>query len=150
MNENNINITNSAEETEKLGEEFAKKIKPGEVVCLFGDLGSGKTTFVKGVARGLGIKTRLISPTFILVRKHKISIRYQVSGIKYMYHIDLYRLKDKKEAESIDLKEILEDRNAVIIIEWAEKAENILPKERWDISFNYIAGNRRKISIEKV
>lgn len=70
-------ITNSSEETKKIAENFAKKLKGGDIVALYGELGSGKTTFVQGLAKGLGIKKRIISPTFIIVRSYKIEFKSQ-------------------------------------------------------------------------
>ena len=86
-------VTKSPEQTEKLGEDFAKNLKPQDVVFLIGNLGSGKTTFTKGIARGLGIKNRILSPTFIVVRSHSTANE----RIQTLYHLDLYRLKDYAE-----------------------------------------------------
>lgn len=141
-------ITNSYEETQKLGEEFAKKLQGGDIVALYGELGSGKTTFVQGLAKGLGIKRRIISPTFIIVRTYKISIKYKVSSIKYFYHIDLYRINSDQKIEGLGIKELINGRNSIVAIEWAEKIKNLLPKKRWNIHFEYLSDNKRRIKIE--
>lgn len=136
--------SSSDEQTQTIGEKFASTVKPGDVLCLFGDLGAGKTTFTKGFARGLGIKDRIISPTFTLVREHEV----QKSEIKKLYHIDLYRLENAYEIENIGLSEILREKDAVILIEWAEKLENKLPENRIEIHFEHKKDNSRDIIIE--
>lgn len=128
------NISRSDRETQELGEEFAKRLKPGDVVCLYGDLGYGKTTFVKGVARGLGVKSRIISPTFVIVRQHKLGDRFQALGTRELVHIDLYRIEDERQLVGIGLEDILEDKNAIKLIEWPEKLVE-LPEKRIDIKF---------------
>jgi len=112
-----IYITKSDEETQELGRKIAQSIKPGIVVCLYGDLGSGKTTFSKGFAKGLSIKKRIISPTFTIVRTYRIRNHESPvstseagrAGIMNFYHIDLYRVKDEKELVGLGLEEIFED-----------------------------------------
>jgi len=134
-------ITNSFSETQKLGEEFAKNLKGGGILCLFGDLGSGKTTFVQGLAKGLGIKNKIISPTFIIMRT------YQLTPNSF-YHVDLYRIENEKDVEGLGLLEIINDPQNIVVIEWPDKIENILPEKRINILFNYVDENRRKITIE--
>jgi len=138
-------ITHSDTETQKLGEEFAGSVKPGDIICLFGNLGAGKTTFSKGFATGLGITSRIISPTFTLVREHEV----QNPRIKKLYHIDLYRLENLSEIESIGLSEIFEDKQAVVLIEWAEKLGDNLPKNRYEIRFKQSDNDSRAITIEQ-
>lgn len=116
-------ISRSDVETQKIGEEFAKTLKAGDTVFLFGDLGFGKTTFVKGVARGLGIKSRIISPTFTIIRTHGKT-----------HHIDLYRVDNYKQLEELGLDEILKDPRSIKLIEWPEKLEK-MPKKRWEVRF---------------
>ena len=137
MNEEEF-ITKSSEETQKIAEKIAKGLKGGEVLALFGDLGAGKTTFVQGLAKGLGVKGRIISPTFIILRTYPL--RQSLSEAsplkdKNFYHVDLYRIESEKEVEEIGLKEILKDRKDIVAIEWAEKIQNILPDERINIFF---------------
>lgn len=141
-------ITKDFEETEELGEKFAKELTSGDTVCLFGELGSGKTTFTKGLAKGLGIKSRIISPTFVLLRTYHLTTNNQ-QPISNLYHLDLYRLENQKEIEGVGLSELLEDKKAVVLIEWAEKIESLLPRFRWNISFEYVGENERKIVIDK-
>jgi len=140
-------ITNSALETEKFGEKLAKKIKKGGVIALYGDLGSGKTTFVKGLARGLGIKKRIVSPTFIFARQYMINRQPTTDNRQLLYHIDLYRIDKLEDARGLGLEEIFSDSNNIVVIEWAERIKKILPKKRTDIYFKYSGKNKREIII---
>lgn len=141
-------ITSSDVETQALGKQFAKELKPGDVVCLYGDLGAGKTTFVKGVSKGLGVKTRIISPTFVVVRTHTVPDKS--SGIKTLYHIDLYRLQTEGEVTGINLKDLLSEKDAVTLIEWPERAEHFAYHATWNVMFQQTEdGKRRKIIIQK-
>ncbi len=138
---NKIRLKN-LQETQQFAEEFAKTLKPHDVICLYGDLGSGKTTFVQGLAKGLGIENRIISPTFIIARHYKIKDLV-------FYHIDLYRTETIHDFLSIGLDEILEDNSNIVAIEWAEKLKEMLPSKRIDIKFELISENEREIAIEK-
>ena len=133
-------ISHSENETRKLAKRLAKKITHG-VIALTGELGAGKTTFVQGFAQGLNIKEKIISPTFVLIRQHKIP-----NTKSRLYHIDLYRLENLKDLNNLGLWEILSDSNNIILIEWAEKAKQILPKNTVYVSFERINGNQRKIT----
>ncbi len=138
-------ITQSAQETANLGQELGNYLrtqnaelndpKRGQagatVVCLYGELGSGKTTFAQGFAKGLGIKNRLLSPTFIIVRRYLLS---QPSG--FLYHLDLYRLQKEEELAGLGLSEVLATSEAYILVEWAEKLGRLLPSRRMDIHFS--------------
>ena len=119
------------------------------MLALTGELGSGKTTFVQGLAEGLGIKQRIISPTFILVRKYEIpisNIQYQISNF---YHIDLYRLEENVEAEvrNLGLEEIWQNPENIVVIEWAEKIKSMIPKKAIWIRFENLGVDERKITI---
>lgn len=145
MNQGKNIITNSYEETQKVGFDFAKTLKGGEVICLHGDLGSGKTTFVQGLAEGLGITKKIISPTFIIMRT------YELKGYttkKFFYHVDLYRIESEHDIEGLGLFEIMQDPESIVVIEWPEKIENLLPEMKKDLFFTYIEDNRRNIIIE--
>ncbi len=146
-----IFITNSYGETQKLGEDFAKKLQGGDVIALYGELGSGKTTFAQGLARGLGIKQRIISPTFVIVREYKLKtqkskVKTTIKNSKLFYHVDLYRIESSKEIEGLGLQEIISGRQNIVAIEWAEKIKELLPKERIDIYFEYIDEQKRRIT----
>ncbi len=139
-------ITNSSRQTEDLGRKLSQNLKSGDIICLYGDLGSGKTTFVKGLAVGLGIKTRIISPTFVLLREHITKNK----NIKTLYHIDLYRLEDEQSIKNLGIEELFENKNSIVVIEWAEKLGNLLPKNRWDIKFESEDEKTRIISINRI
>lgn len=138
-------ITKSAAQTKKVGEGIAQKIKNGGVVCLYGDLGAGKTTLVQGIARGLGIKRQIVSPTFIIIRQYKIKI--QKTKVNYLWHIDLYRLQNIDEAKEIGIEEIVADPENITLIEWPEKIESILPKKRMEIKLQTVSEKERKLEI---
>ena len=132
-------ITKSAKETFELGYKTGHSLKAGSVLALKGDLGSGKTTFIQGLASALGIK-RIISPTFILMRSYG-----------NFYHLDLYRLEGNVETQVKELgfEEIAEKDENIVVIEWAEKAKNILPKNTHWIYFESLGDNSRKIIMEQ-
>lgn len=138
-------ITKSFEKTQKIAEDFSSKLTEGGIVALYGDLGSGKTTFVQGLAKGLGIKQRIISPTFIIVRQYKV--RGKESAISGFYHIDLYRTETIKDIQSLGIEEIMNDPQNIVVIEWAEKMKNMLSTKRINIEFEYISEKERKITI---
>ena len=139
-------ITNNFEETQRLGRTFARVLEKGDVICLYGDLASGKTTFVQGLADGLGIDKRIISPTFIVVRKYKVRINDEGLMINDFYHIDLYRTESERDLEGLGIEEIINNKNNIIAIEWAEKLKSYLPQKRIDVSFFYKNENKRKIN----
>ncbi|MBR7000406.1 MAG: tRNA (adenosine(37)-N6)-threonylcarbamoyltransferase complex ATPase subunit type 1 TsaE [Lachnospiraceae bacterium] len=112
--------TFSAEETFKLGEMTGGKLKPGTVVCLDGDLGVGKTVFVKGVAKGLGIKEPVVSPTFTILQEYR-------EGRIPLYHFDVYRIEDPEEMYEIGFDDYLYG-DGVCLIEWAKRVTELLPE----------------------
>jgi tRNA threonylcarbamoyladenosine biosynthesis protein TsaE len=127
----------SPETTFHLGETLGRAAIGGEVIGLSGPLGVGKTVFVKGLAKGLGVTDSYVSsPTFILVHPHE--------GRLPLYHIDLYRLEKGSDAEAIGLEEYLEG-NGVAAIEWAEKGAHFLPAARLLIHLHHKEGDRREI-----
>lgn len=144
MNKNKI-ITNSFEETQKFAEEFAKTLKGGEILCLYGDLGYGKTTFIQGLARGLGVSGRIISPTFIIMRTYRI--KNQELRIKNIFHIDLYRMNNEQEISDLGLFDILGNPENIVAIEWPEKMGGLLPMRRIDVRLEYVEDQRRNIKI---
>lgn len=132
-------ITQSDIETQRVAFNLAQKYRNG-VIALVGELGAGKTTFTQGFARGLGIKDKIISPTFVLIRQHLIS-----KTKRLLYHIDLYRLE--KDFNELGLTDLFKDLNALILIEWAEKIKDLLPKNTIWIYFKIIKNNKREIKI---
>lgn len=136
--------TQSAAQTQKLGKSMAKKYQNGGILALIGLLGAGKTTFTQGFAQGLGIKQRLTSPTFILMREYPIP--RNKSG--KLYHIDLYRLENTSQMEQLGLAEIFANPKNIVLIEWAEKLGSLLPQKAVKIVFKPLSENSREIKIE--
>ncbi len=137
-------ITKNSRETTILGFTLAKKLKGGEILALRGDLGGGKTTFIKGLGKGLGIKKRILSPTFILMNPYFLKKK----KIKFFYHLDLYRLKKPAEVLSAGLLEDLGEPDTIFGVEWAEKIRNILPKKTIWVTFKHLGKNSRKVEIK--
>lgn len=135
-------ISHSSKETQKIGQLLASEIKNSKLICLEGNLGGGKTTFVQGLALGLNIKEQIKSPTFVFIKKYKINKK---SNLKWLYHIDAYRIKNPLEFLDMGLEEILEQKNALCVIEWADKIKSVLPKNKLTISFKYLGKNKREI-----
>src|SRR5579863_7586130 len=109
-------ITTNFRQTQKMGETFAHTLKGGDIVALYGILGSGKTTFVQGIARGLGITRKIISPTFIVMRNYKLGEGKNEYGIKEIYHIDLYRITDRSEAQGLGIFELFTRKDTITLI----------------------------------
>ena len=139
-------ITKNSQETLELGEKFALKLQPGETLLLVGDLGAGKTTFVQGIAKGLGIKDRILSPTFVLQRIHQT----HYPSIKILNHIDLYRLEGKQAIDSIGLMETINEKESITIIEWADRLVDFKPNRGYNLKFDYLNENERQINITKI
>ncbi len=139
-----VYLTSSAKETEKLGAKIAKKL-PGRIFALIGELGAGKTTFVKGFAKGLGIKKRIISPSFVFIRPYTIDHKLYTN----LYHVDLYRFERASDIRGIGLEEIWSYPKNIVIIEWAEKIKNLLPKKKIEIYFKYLGKNKREVEIKQ-
>jgi tRNA threonylcarbamoyladenosine biosynthesis protein TsaE len=123
-----ININNE-KETKEYGLKLAKTLKPGDVVALIGDLGTGKTTLTKYIAEGLGVKENVNSPTFTIVKEYR-------SGRMPLFHFDVYRIKNEEEFFEIGADEYFYD-NGVCIVEWADKVIDALPKKRITIEIKY-------------
>jgi tRNA threonylcarbamoyladenosine biosynthesis protein TsaE len=131
--------TASPEETRAMGRALAGFLGPRDVVSLTGDLGAGKTTFVQGVAEGLNVTERVLSPTFTLVRRYR--------GTLPVYHLDVYRLERLQEALDVGLDEIL-DEGAVVFIEWGDAIDPLLPPERLQIELTVPPeGDRRQLEL---
>lgn len=142
-------ISRSGSQTKKIAAELAHKIlnaKPHTlnacVVALSGDLGAGKTTFAQGFANGLGIKHRIVSPTFLIFRRYSITAspkgsRGNIAHRKHLYHIDLYRIHSSKELSSLGFKSILYSPSNIVLIEWADKIKKILPKNTIWLKFEH-------------
>lgn len=136
-------VTSTVDETKNLAKDLATEINKPTVIALYGNLGSGKTNFIQGLAEGLGIKKRVLSPTFVFMRSYELKRR----GAKKFHHVDLYRLDSEKDVEAIGLKEILEDNDSIVAVEWPEKIEKLLPENTVKIKFETLGENKRKIVI---
>lgn len=132
--------TKSADETKAAGYKFGGTLKRGDVILLYGDLGSGKTTFVKGVARSLGITEEITSPTFVFCKK------YRIDGY-LLAHYDCYRVGSEEDAEAIGLKEDLSHPDDILLIEWPENISNLVPNNVKKVEFEYKSENERSIEI---
>ncbi len=149
-------ISKSDQETQKIAADLAKKLKGGEILALTGDLGGGKTTFVQGLAKGLGIKKQITSPSFVIIKEYKIrksEIRStksetnsndQNSKLQKLIHIDLYRLKKVDKILLQEIREYFKPEN-ICVIEWAEKIKDALPKNTQWLEFDFVDENTRKI-----
>jgi tRNA threonylcarbamoyladenosine biosynthesis protein TsaE len=132
-------ISRSVRDTLQAGRKIASNLSPGDIVCLFGELGSGKTILTKGIARGLGIaENKVISPTFVLIRE------YPKAKIPF-YHFDLYRLKDPRNILVLGYEEYLYD-DGIAVIEWADRLKYLLPGEYLKIALA-IRGNTQRVLI---
>ena len=144
-------FTNSSSQTKKLGEAEAEEFfrmetkKNALTLGLEGDLGGGKTTFLQGFARGLGLKEKILSPTFVILKRFKIKdLRF-----KNFYHIDCYRIKKPKELLSLGFKEIISNPQNIVAVEWADRIRKIMPKNTIWVIFEFINKNKRKIVMKK-
>jgi len=148
-----LNITNSAQK------KYGKK---AVIIILEGELGAGKTTFVKGFAKALGIKEKIKSPTFTLMKEYKIpslekpqntnhktqiNPKFKISNSKHLIHIDCYRVRDHRDLTTLDLKTIFNEPYNIVLIEWPERISKILPKNIIRVHIDHIDKNKRKIVI---
>lgn len=135
-------ITNSPEETEKLGFELGKKLSGGEVIAYRGGLGMGKTCFTRGLAAGLGYTGEVTSPTFALINEY-------LGGRLPLYHFDMYRISSWEDLYSTGFFEYLE-QGGVIAAEWSENIENALPENTVTVSFKALGDEKREITIDGI
>ncbi|MBI2674476.1 MAG: tRNA (adenosine(37)-N6)-threonylcarbamoyltransferase complex ATPase subunit type 1 TsaE [Candidatus Yanofskybacteria bacterium] len=141
-------------ETQKVAGDLALKVikfKESVVIALEGELGAGKTTFVKGFAKALGIRAKIKSPTFVLMKKYRIPkstalLRYHPTAL---IHIDCYRVRDHRDLAALDLRSIFNSPENIILIEWPERVSKILPKKLIKIHIDHISEHKRKISLGK-
>jgi tRNA threonylcarbamoyladenosine biosynthesis protein TsaE len=132
-------ITRRPEETQELGKRLGKIAKAGDVILLVGKLGAGKTCLTQGIAWGLGIDEYAVSPSFVLVR--------ELHGRLPLYHVDFYRLENLEEIAELGLDEYFYGKG-VTVVEWAEKAFELLPPENLLIEMEYIAETERRLKLK--
>jgi tRNA threonylcarbamoyladenosine biosynthesis protein TsaE len=157
-------ITQNFSATQKLGQELAQKINPGQIICLSGDLGSGKTTFAQGLLKGLGVKGPYTSPTFLIMKQYHLATclpvgkarnlqletkklkKLQVASCKFhdVYHIDAYRVNEK-DILNLSWEEIISQPDNLIVVEWAERIKKIIPSNAKWINFSWEGEKKRKI-----
>lgn len=135
-------ISHSAEQTQRLGSRLGSLLQIGDIICLSGDMGAGKTVFAAGIGRGWGAKTPLTSPTFNLVHDHR-----RDADSLHLYHLDCYRLENPEEADAIGLDRILRGRG-MVILEWPEQLESVLPPQRLWIELRVLEPTRRNFVFE--
>lgn len=149
MQKNNF-ITINSKQTQKLGEMLAQELKGGEIICLKGELGAGKTTFTQGLLRGLRIKGPYTSPTFVIMKQYEIKNQESViknqNKLQKVYHFDAYRI-EAEDILNLGWEEIVTDRKNIVIIEWANRVEKIIPKKVIWINFEWLDEKKRKISL---
>ena len=136
----------SVEETWALARELAKELKPGDVVCLEGDLGAGKTTFTQGLAAALGVSGRVTSPTFCIVQEHA-AVSSGASAVPLLVHMDLYRLHGEEDVEAIGWEDYL-SRGALMVVEWPERAGALIPASARHLVFRHMGEECRRVDID--
>lgn len=136
-------VTKKDLQTKGLARDLISQLKVPTVLALVGDLGAGKTTFVQGLAEGLEIKKRVLSPTFVFLRSYKL----QINKFKTFHHFDLYRCASLADVKNIGLLEILEEKDSLVAIEWPEIAKDLLPEHTKWIKIKKINDSEREIEI---
>ena len=131
----------SVEATWALARDFAADLKPGDVVCLEGDLGAGKTTFTQGLAAALGVKGRVTSPTFCIVQEHR-------GERNFLVHMDLYRLNGEDDVVAIGWEDYLAE-GAILAVEWPERAGGLIPPDARHVRFRHLGEEKRKVAIDE-
>jgi len=131
--------TTGADQTIALGRALGSRLGPGDVVTLFGELGSGKTTLTKGIACGAGVAEEVFSPSFTLIHEHPGRVPF--------YHVDLYRLTGEEDVELLGLEEYLYG-DGIVVVEWADHALGMLPEERIEIALKVVGEEEREIRID--
>jgi tRNA threonylcarbamoyladenosine biosynthesis protein TsaE len=156
--------TKTFKQTQKLGEKFARELKKDRppmsiqkgatVLCLHGNLGGGKTTFLQGFAKGLGVKEKVLSPTFIIMKKFPVpSLRASKASVAIQseftsfYHIDAYRINKPEEILELGWKEIISNPKNIVAVEWPEKIKKYIPKNSIKLNFEFISETERHIDI---
>ena len=136
-------FTSNSSQTKKVGRALAAKIlktksgKKAFIIGLVGDLGSGKTTFLQGFAQGLGLKNKILSPSFIIMRR-----------VGHFYHIDCYRIKNPKEMLALGFKKIIANPKNIIAVEWADRIRKIMPVNTIWVEFELLSEKKRRIVVK--
>lgn len=141
-----VYLSKGPKETRKLADFLLKKVlkiktKKAVVIALEGELGAGKTVFSKGFAKAIGLRAKIKSPTFNLMKYYRVNSHN-------LYHLDCYRLKDYRDLKIFDIKDIISDPANIVLIEWADRVKKILPKNHIKVHIDHISKNERKITIK--
>ncbi|HNX11151.1 MAG TPA: tRNA (adenosine(37)-N6)-threonylcarbamoyltransferase complex ATPase subunit type 1 TsaE [bacterium] len=137
-------ISRSDKQTESLGKKLGAACQGGEVFALFGDLGAGKTCLTQGIAKSLGLKSKVNSPTFVIMKMYEVK---KHKSIKHFYHIDAYRLSSAQELEAIGALDYLNQPDTVSVIEWPERIKKVLPAKAQKIKLKI---NHRRLSEREI
>ncbi len=144
-------ITHSAKETQLIAKGLTEKLKPLKIRALVlgfkGELGTGKTTFIQSLGQTLGIKEKILSPTFVIMKKYRLTNEVANKRFRNFYHIDCYRFNEPKEFLELGFGEIVKNPQNLVVIEWAEKIKKILPAQTIWLEFEHLGGDKRKIKI---
>lgn len=132
-------ISKSEEDTIAFAEYIAKQVTPGTVIALYGDLGAGKTVFSRAFARAIGVTENVSSPTYTIIQEYKLD------NFKYLYHLDLYRINNSRDALAFAVDEYLNDANSYALVEWPERIEDILAPDTVKIMIEHLNDSERKI-----
>lgn len=146
-----MHVSHSPEETQNLAREQARELTRlgnGQplVIALEGELGAGKTTFTQAFAEALGVGQHLKSPTFVLMKDYKLS---NVAGYDSLYHLDCYRLNSAEDLVPLGVGDLIDRPGIIMLIEWAERVKDILPRNHWVIHMDHVSEHERNISITK-
>lgn len=137
-------VTSNSKQTKQLGEMLAKEIRGGEIICLQGDLGAGKTTFTQGFLKGLGVQGPYTSPTFLIMKEYKRNAR----AVKKIYHIDAYRV-ESQDMLNLGWEEMVksaqEKKDSVVVVEWADRIKKIIPSDAVWLEFVWVDNKKRII-----
>jgi tRNA threonylcarbamoyladenosine biosynthesis protein TsaE len=143
-------ISKNTEDTEKIAKDFIKNIKSynksATLIALSGELGAGKTTFTQALGKHLGIKNKINSPTFVIMKKYALKSNEH----DFLFHLDAYRLKNEKELEKLGWAEIIANPKNLIFIEWPENVKKAIPKKHISIKISHIKEGERKFEIKHI
>ncbi|MGQ9699658.1 MAG: tRNA (adenosine(37)-N6)-threonylcarbamoyltransferase complex ATPase subunit type 1 TsaE [Candidatus Bipolaricaulaceae bacterium] len=134
-------ITESPEETMDVAMDLGRRLKEGDVVALVGELGTGKTTFVKGLARGFWIPEEVLSPSFLLARTYR--------GKRVLHHLDLYRIRSEEELLEVGLTDLLPPEEGVTVVEWADRFPRLIPPSAMWVILEHLGEKKRRITIRR-
>ncbi len=134
-------ISRSEEDTASLARELAAKLPRGTVIALYGDLGAGKTVFSRAFAKAIGVTETVSSPTYTIIQE------YLLEDGGYFYHLDLYRIKNSRDALAFAVDEYLNDSNSYALLEWPERIEDILPPDTLIINIKHLNDTEREITV---